>query len=145
MVISILCAYFLKLKSRFFISGASETPQATPTSVPVDFVKKKKKNDPGVEPAVGTAHFRGHHPGRPQPAVLLTSQVAGVGGRPGSGSVLGPKLEPTPRALVSWTDMRSHTCRIAHLGGAWALPGTGLWAEVATSLPPPPEVSLDST
>ena len=42
MAISILCAYFLKLKSHFFISGESETPQATPTSVPVDFVKKKK-------------------------------------------------------------------------------------------------------
>lgn len=75
-VSSILCAYFLKLKSRFLISGASETPQATPTYVPVDFVKK---NDPGVEPAVGTAHFSGHHPGRPRPAVLLTSQVRGGG------------------------------------------------------------------
>lgn len=48
MAISILCAYFLKLKSRFLISGASATPQATPTYVPVDFVKKmtQERNQP---------------------------------------------------------------------------------------------------
>ena len=98
-----------------------------------------------MEPPLGIAHFSSHHAGRPLLAVLLTSEVRWGGLAPAQSWVLTP--EPTPVALVFWTDTRPRTCRLAHLGRVWGAgwDSGGLAHAVTTSLPPRPELSLDST
>lgn len=88
-----------------------------------------------MEPPLGKAHFSGHHTGRSLPAVLLTSEVRWGGLAPAQSWVLNP--EPTPGALVFWTEMRPCTCRLAHLGRAWGATRDSRGLAPGLQSPPP--------